>query len=64
MVTKNKKLANTIRIFKDQGRTKKYMGGDDEHDLFGSNFKFNDILASLLIPQLKDINKKLKKANE
>ena len=27
-------------------------------------FKFNDILASLLIPQLKDINKKLKKAND
>ena len=28
-----------------------------------SNFKFNDILASLLIPQLKDINK-TKKAND
>ncbi len=64
VVTKNKKLANTIRSLKDQGRTKKYIGGDDVHDLFGGNYKFNDILASLLIPQLKDFNKKLKKAND
>ena len=36
---------------KDQGRTKKKLGGDDIHDLFGGNFKFNDILASILLPQ-------------
>ena len=49
---------------KDQGRTKKNIGGDDDHNLFGGNYKYNDILASLLIPQFKNIKKQLKKADE
>ena len=60
VVSNNKRLTNQIRNLKDQGRTK-IVGGDDRHDLFGGNFKFNDILASLLIPQILKINKKLSK---
>ena len=33
-MTKNKNLAKYIRNLKDQGRTKKNIGGDDEHDCF------------------------------
>lgn len=61
VVTSNNKLANHIRSLKDQGRTKKKIGGDDEHNIFGGNFKFNDILASILVPQLDNINKITKK---
>ena len=57
VVTSNNKLASHIRSLKDQGRTKKNIGGDDEHNFFGGNFKFNDILASILSPQLDNINK-------
>ena len=63
IVTNNKKLAKVIRAMKDQGRTQKKIGGDDIHDLFGGNFKYNDILASILIPQLNVIKTKLKRAN-
>ena len=64
IVTKNKNLAKYIRNLKDQGRTKKNIGGDDEHDCFGGNFKFNDILASVLIPQLANIKSNLSKAKK
>ena len=64
VVSKNKKFINLIRCMKDQGRTKKNIGGDDDHNLFGGNYKYNDILASLLIPQFKNIKKQLKKADE
>ncbi len=63
IVTNNKKLAKVIRAIKDQGRTQKKIGGDDIHDLFGGNFKYNDLLASILIPQLNVIKKKLIRAN-
>lgn len=62
VVTKNKNLAEKIKSIKDQGRTKKNIGGDDEHDLFGGNFRFNDILASVLLPQLENIKINLSKA--
>jgi len=62
VVTKNKKLAEKIKCLKDQGRTKKNKGGDDEHDLFGGNFRFNDILASVLLPQFENIQTNLNKA--
>ena len=64
VVTKNKNLAKYIRNLKDQGRTKKNIGGDDEHDYFGGNFKFNDILASILTPQLTNIKSNLSKAKK
>ena len=64
IVTKNKNFANYIRNLKDQGRTKKNIGGDDEHDIFGGNFKFNDILASILIPQVENINRTLNKSKK
>ncbi len=64
VVTKNKNLAKYIRNLKDQGRTKKNIGGDDEHDYFGGNFKFNDILASILTPQLINIKSNLSKAKK
>ena len=64
IVTKNKNLAKYIRNLKDQGRTKKNIGGDDEHDYFGGNFKFNDILASILAPQLTNIKSNLSKAKK
>lgn len=64
IVTKNKNLAKYIRSLKDQGRTKKNIGGDDEHDFFGGNFKFNDILASILIPQVENIKNNLSKAKK
>ena len=64
VVANNKKLTNQIRHLKDQGRTVKKVGGDDQHDLFGGNFKFNDILASVLIPQILKINNYLSKAKK
>ena len=64
VVSNNKRLTNQIRNLKDQGRTVKKVGGDDRHDLFGGNFKFNDILASVLIPQILKINNLLSKAKK
>ena len=64
VVANNKRLIDQIRSLKDQGRTEKKVGGDDQHDLFGGNFKFNDILASVLIPQILKINNYLTKAEK
>ncbi len=64
VVTNNKKYATVIRFLKDQGRTKKNLGGNDRHDLFGGNYKYNDILASVLIPQLNQAKYKLRKAKK
>ena len=49
---------------KDQGRTKKKLGGDDIHDLFGGSFKFNDILASILLPQIYSLKKNILKSKK
>ncbi len=64
VITRSKTLARTIRSMKDQGRTKKNLGGDDTHDLFGGNFKFNDILASILLPQIYSLKKNILKAKK
>ena len=61
IVTKNKNFANYIRNLKIKAELKKYWR-DDEHDIFGGNFKFNDILASILIPQVENINRTLNKS--
>ncbi len=64
VVTRSRAIAKIIRSIKDQGRTKKKIGGDDTHDLFGGNFKYNDILASILLPQIYSLEKLILKAKK
>ena len=61
VVSNNKKIINKIGSLKDQGRTSRKPGGDDEHGVDGFNFKFNDVLAAIGIGQIIKINEKIKK---
>ena len=61
VVTNNSKIYKAIKRLKDQGRLERGTGGNDIHKFEGYNFKFNDILATIGLRQLKEINLRLKK---
>jgi len=61
VVGNRKAIMEKILFLKDQGRTKRCIGGDDQHDLDGFNFKFNDVLAAIGLEQFKRIRERIKK---
>lgn len=61
IVSNSKAIINKIRSLKDQGRTKRRLGGDDLHESIGFNFKFNDVLAAVGFEQIKKIRERIKK---
>lgn len=59
ITTNNKKLADTARIFRNQGMKKRYY-----HDMIGYNFRMTDIAAAIGIEQLKKLERFTKKRIE
>jgi len=57
LVTNNKELYDKIEMIKDFGRPK---SGVDYHEIMGWNFKYNDILAVILIEQMKKLPERVK----
>ncbi len=62
IVTNSDALHERLRELKDQGRRKGGTGGDDDHPVFGYNFKFTDLQAAVALAQFDDIEERLKAA--
>lgn len=58
VATNSPKIAKAIRMLKDQGRPVRGTGGADRHFSVGFNFKFTDIQAAVLLPQLRQIRRR------
>jgi perosamine synthetase len=52
IVTNNDELYRKLRMIKDFGRAQ---SGVDEYETIGLNFKYNDVLATILIEQMKKL---------
>lgn len=61
VVTDNDEIAKSIKKLKNFGRAS---GGLDQHESIGYNFKFTDIQASFMLPQLKEIDKRIKRKKD
>lgn len=60
-VTGSRFLARRLRQIKDQGRATRGTGGDDDHPVFGFNFKFTNLQAAVGLAQWKDFGPRLQK---
>lgn len=61
VVTDDDELARKVRMLKNFGREG---GGADRHDEIGYNFKFTDIQAAFVRPQLDDIATRIQKKKD
>lgn len=58
ILTNNKKLFKNIMSYKLNGNSVRGDGGRDKFNEPGFNFKFSDIQAAIVYPQLKDLKKR------
>jgi len=61
LVTNDKKIYDKVNMFKNFGRKK---SGVDKSVCFGLNFKYNDILATILIEQMKKLDWRVDRKRE
>jgi len=61
VVTNDDDIAHAVRCLKNFGRAE---GGADTHDRIGYNFKFTDILAEFMLPQLAELDQRIARKKE
>lgn len=59
VVTDDERLAARLRELKDQGRSARGTGGDDQHPALGFNFKFTNLQAAVGLGQMTDLDRRL-----
>ena len=58
IVTKDKKIFDSLKKLKDQGRVGMTTGGEDKYSTIGYNFKFTNLQGALGLSQLSNLKKK------
>lgn len=58
VITNDDEIAADVRRLKNFGRE---AGGQDTHDHIGYNFKFTDIQAEVMLPQLRELDSRIEK---
>lgn len=61
VVTNDEEIAQAVRRLKNFGRD---AGGGDTHDRMGYNFKFTDLQAAFMLPQMEDLDRLLTRKRE
>ncbi len=61
IVTNDKKIYETLKPLKDQGRPVRGNGGNDLHDTIGYNLKITDLQAAMGLGQLTHLEKRIKR---
>lgn len=59
VVTNDAQIARRVRELKDQGRAERGTGGDDDHPVFGLNFKLTNVQAAIGLAQLEKLPERL-----
>ena len=60
IVTKDKKIFDSLKKLKDQGRVGMTTGGEDKYSTIGYNFKFTNLQGALGLSQLSNLKKRTK----
>lgn len=64
VATDDDSVAARLRGLKDQGRSVKGTGGDDEHPAIGFNFKFTNLQAAVGLAQLTELPQRLERQRQ
>jgi perosamine synthetase len=59
VVTNDAEVARRVREMKDQGRAERGTGGDDDHPVFGLNFKLTNVQAAIGLAQLGKLTERM-----